>query len=362
MKIQLTQIKIKDIFVGYQDNQEGGVVAFNGNLNIRPPYQREFVYKEKQRNAVIDTVKKGFPLNTMYWVKNGENSFEVLDGQQRLLSICQYLNGDFAFNYQYFNGLTEDEREEINNYELQIYVCEGTDKEKLQWFETINLAGEQLTNQELLNSTYVGPWLSNAKEKFSKTNCPAYRIGKDYVKGSPIRQEFLETALKWINDGNAQEYMAKHQNDENANELWVYFQNVINWIKIVFPNYRKEMKGLNWGKLYNSYKDKSYDPDVLEKEIQKLIQDDDVTKKSGIYEYLLSDKSIEKVLNVRTFTESQIRKKYEEQKGICPICGEHFDISEMEGDHIIAWKDGGKTDYNNLQMLCKHCNRTKSGK
>lgn len=362
MKIQLTQIKIKDIFVGYQDNQEGGVVAFNGNLNIRPPYQREFVYKEKQRNAVIDTVKKGFPLNTMYWVRNGENSFEVLDGQQRLLSICQYLNGDFAFNYQYFNGLTEDEREEINNYELQIYVCEGTDKEKLQWFETINLAGEQLTNQELLNSTYVGPWLSNAKEKFSKTNCPAYRIGKDYVKGSPIRQEFLETALKWINDGNVQEYMAKHQNDENANELWVYFQNVINWIKIVFPNYRKEMKGLNWGKFYNSYKDKSYDPDVLEKEIQKLIQDDDVTKKSGIYEYLLSDKSIEKVLNVRTFTESQIRKKYEEQKGICPICGEHFEIDEMEGDHIVAWKDGGKTDYNNLQMLCKHCNRTKSGK
>ena len=362
MKIQLTQIKIRDLFNGYKDNQETGVVGYGGLLNIRPPYQREFVYGEKQRNAVIDTVRKGFPLNVIYWSKNEDGTYELLDGQQRSVSICQYLNGDFSFNYQYFKGLTVSEKEQIEEYELQVYICEGTDREKLDWFRTINIAGEKLTDQELLNASYVGPWLTNAKEKFSKTNCPAYRIGKDYVKGSPIRQEFLETAIEWINDGDVQSYMAEHQHDENANELWVYFQNVINWIKVTFPTYRKEMKGLNWGKLYSTYKDNTYDPDALETEIVNLIQDDEVTKKAGIYEYLLSNKSVEKVLNVRTFTESQIRKKYEEQKGICPICGKHFEIDEMEGDHIVAWKDGGKTDYDNLQMLCKHCNRTKSGK
>lgn len=361
MKIQLNQIKIKDLFEGYQDLQENGVYAYGGNLSIRPPYQREFVYNEKQRNAVIDTLKKGFPLNVMYWVKNGD-SYELLDGQQRTLSICQYLSGDFAFNYQYFKGLTKEEQEQILNYELQIYICEGTDKEKLEWFRVINVAGEALTDQELLNATYTGSWLASAKEKFSKSNGPAYRIGKDYMKGSPIRQEYLETVLEWINDGDVAGYMAKHQTDENANELWVYFQNVINWVKIVFPNYRKEMKGLPWGKFYNQYKNNSYDPDSLETDVKALIIDDDVTKKSGIYEYLLSNKTLEKVLNIRTFSDSQKRKKYEEQSGICPICGEHYEYEEMEGDHIIPWKDGGKTDYNNLQMLCKKCNRTKSSK
>lgn len=362
MKISLHQIKIKDLFNGYTDNQELGVYAYGGKLDVRPPYQREFVYDEKHRNAVINTVMNGFPLNVMYWMKNNDDTYELVDGQQRSVSICQYLNGDFAFNFRYFNGLTNEEKEQILNYELQIYICEGTDKERLDWFRVINVAGVPLTNQELLNATYTGSWLSAAKEKFSKTNGPAYRIAKDYMKGSPIRQEYLETVLEWINDGEVADYMAKHQTDENANELWVYFQNVINWVKIVFPNYRKEMKGLPWGKFYNTYKDNTYDPDALEKEIQKLMQDDDVTKRTGIYEYLLSNKTIEKVLSIRAFTDAQKRKKYEEQKGICPVCGQHFEIDEMEGDHIIAWKDGGKTDYNNLQMLCKKCNRTKSSK
>lgn len=361
MKIELNQIKVSDIFNGYQDQQENGVYAYGGKLSIRPPYQREFVYNEKQRNSVIDTLKKGFPLNVMYWVKNGD-TYELLDGQQRTLSICQYLSGDFAFNYQYFKGLTKDEQEQILNYELQIYVCEGTDKEKLEWFRVINVAGEALTDQELLNAAYTGSWLASAKEKFSKSNGPAYRIGKDYMKGSPIRQEYLETVLSWINDGDVADYMAKHQTDDNANELWVYFQNVINWVKIVFPNYRKEMKGLPWGKFYNQYKNNVYDPDSLETDVKALIKDDDVTKKSGIYEYLLSNKTLEKALNIRTFSDSQKQKKYEEQGGICPICGEHYEYSEMEGDHIIPWRDGGKTDYDNLQMLCKKCNRTKGGK
>lgn len=361
MKIELNQIKVKDLFEGYKDLQENGVFAYGGKLSIRPPYQREFVYDEKQRNAVIDTLKKGFPLNVMYWVKNG-NTFELLDGQQRTLSICQYLNGEFAFKYQYFNGLTNTEKEEILNYELQIYICDGTDKEKLEWFRVINVAGETLTNQELLNATYTGSWLSSAKEKFSKSNGPANRIAKDYMKGRPNRQEYLEDVLDWINNGDIADYMAKHQNDENANELWIYFQNVINWIKIIFPVYRKEMKGLPWGKFYNAYKDNTYDPDELENMIKKLMMDDDVTKKSGIYEFLLSKQTLEKTLNIRNFSESQKRKKYEEQNGICPICGEHYSFEEMEGDHIIPWRDGGKTDYNNLQMLCKKCNRTKSYK
>lgn len=360
MTINLQQIKVSDIFNGYTDNGEEGVFAFGGNLTVRPAYQREFVYKDKQRDAVIDTVRKGFPLNIMYWVKTGEDQYELLDGQQRTISICQFLNGDFSFNFQYFKGLTKEEQQQILDYELQIYICEGTDKEKLEWFKVINTAGEPLTEQELLNAAYVGPWLSNAKEKFSKTTCPAYKIAKDYVKGSPIRQEYLETALDWISDGKTQDYMAAHQFDANASELWVHFQNVINWVKIVFPNYRKEMKGLDWGRLYTKYHENTYDPQALEEEIKRLMIDDDVTKRGGIYEYLLGGE--EKFLSIRTFTDSQKRKKYEEQEGICPVCGKHFEIDEMEGDHIVAWKDGGKTEYGNLQMLCKHCNRTKSGK
>lgn len=362
MKIQLKQVKIKELFDGYKDEQDAGIVGYGGKLNIRPAYQREFVYKDKQRDAVIRSVRSGFPLNTMYWVKNSDGTYELLDGQQRSISICQYLNGDFSYQFKYFKGLTQEERDQINNYELQVYICEGTDKEKLEWFRTINVAGEELTDQELLNINYTGPWLTNAKEKFSKNNCAAYRIAKDYVKGSPIRQEFLETALEWISDNDIQSYMASHQFDENANDLWVYFQKVINWIKVIFPNYRREMKGLNWGKLYDTYRNTDYDPDKLESEIVALMQDDDVTKKSGIYEYLLSGKIIEKALNIRAFTDLQKRKKFEEQKGVCPICGETFTFEEMEGDHITPWKDGGKTDLSNLQMICKHCNRTKSSK
>lgn len=360
MQITLHQIKVSDLFNGYTDKGEEGVFAFGGKLTVRPAYQREFVYKDKQRDAVINSIRNNFPLNTMYWVKTSEDEYELLDGQQRSLSICQFINGDFSFNYQYFKGLTKEEQQQILDYELQVYICEGTDKEKLEWFRVINTAGEPLTEQELLNAAYVGPWLSNAKEKFSKTTCPAYKIAKDYVKGSPIRQEYLETALDWISNGKIQDYMATHQFDTNASELWVHFQNVINWVKIVFPNYRKEMKGLDWGKMYTKYHENTYDPQELEEKIKHLMIDDDVTKRAGIYEYLLGGE--EKYLSIRTFTDSQKRKKYEEQGGICPICGQHFKIDEMEGDHIIAWKDGGKTEYDNLQMLCKHCNRTKSGK
>ena len=270
MKIELKEILIKDVAKNYVDSAEEGVVGYDGKLNIRPKYQREFVYDEKKRNAVIDTIRKGFPLNVMYWVKNEDGTFEVLDGQQRTISFCQYINGDFSIDNRAFHNLTKTEQDLILNYKLMIYFCEGNDKEKLDWFQIINIAGEKLTDQELRNAVYTGPWLTNAKTHFSKSNCAAYLLAKDYVSGSPIRQEYLETALEWINNGNIEEYMSKNQHKPNANELWTYFRNVIEWVKLTFTTYRKEMKGINWGALYNQFKDVTYDTNKLEKEIQNI--------------------------------------------------------------------------------------------
>lgn len=362
MKIELKNITIRELITDYEDNQDAGVVGFSGKLDIRPAYQREFVYKDKQRDAVIRTVRKNYPLNTMYWGHNGDDTYEVMDGQQRTISICQYVNGDFSIDHQYFKGLTKEEQEAILNYPLQVYFCDGTAKEKLEWFKTINIAGEKLTDQELLNINYTGTWLSDAKKKFSKNACVAYKLGSKYMKGTPIRQDYLEEVLDWISDGEIADYMALHQHDANANDLWVYYRTVINWVETLFPNYRKEMKGIHWGKLYNQYKDNSYDPDKLEAEIVKLMQDEDVTKKTGIYEYLLSNKTVEKALSIRAFTDNQKREAYERQGGVCPLCGKQMNIEDMEADHITPWSLGGKTTTDNLQMICKDCNRTKSNK
>jgi hypothetical protein len=359
MKIELHEILIRDLVNGYIDNKEEGVYGYGGKLNIRPKYQREFVYKDKQRDAVIETVRKNFPLNVMYWVKNGDN-YEVLDGQQRTISICQYINGDFQINAMGWDNLTDDQQKQILNYKLMIYFCEGTDSEKLDWFRIINIAGEKLFEQELRNAVYTGTWLTDAKRYFSKSGCVAYQIGKDYINGNAIRQDFLETALAWINNGKIEDYMSKNQHEPNANELWLYFQNVINWIKVIFPEYRKEMKAVAWGELYNRFGKEKFDSDEIEKQIKTLMMDDDVTKNSGIYPYLLTKD--EKYLNIRAFTDSQKRAAYEKQKGVCPECNEHFEIQEMEGDHITPWSEGGKTQPDNLQMLCKNCNRRKGGK
>ncbi len=360
MKIQLKEITIREVSNKYVNDNEEGVVGYDGKLNIRPKYQREFVYKDKQRDAVIETVRKSFPLNVMYWAKNEDDTYEVLDGQQRTISICEYVAGKFDLNFQYFHNLEDTEKEEILNYKLMVYFCEGNDKEKLDWFKTINIAGEKLTDQELRNAIYTGTWLTEAKKYFSKSGCPAYGIGSDYLTGSSIRQEYLETAIDWISNGNIEQYMAENQHKPNANELWLYFQSVINWTKTTFPNYRKEMKGVSFGTLYNEFKDKGLDFKKLEEEITRLMQDEDVTKKSGIYEYVLTRN--EKFLNIRAFTDKQKREVYEKQKGICAKCGEHFEIEEMEADHITPWHEGGKTNSENCQMLCKNCNRTKSGK
>jgi len=363
MKIELHKILIRDVITGYKDSAEEGVVAYGGKLDIRPKYQREFVYKEKQRNAVIETIKKSFPLNVMYWMVREDGGYEVLDGQQRTISIGQYVNGDFSLNDRFFHNLTKEEQNKILDYELFIYLCEGTDKERIDWFTVINTYGEKVNEQEIRNAVYTGPWLSDAKLKFSKTNCAAYLLANDggsLLKGSPIRQEYLETALSWINNGEVADYMAKHQHDKNANELWEYFQDVIAWVRKIFTNYRKEMASVNWGELHNQFKDKKLNAKKLETEIAKLMQDEDVTKKSGIYPYILTRN--EKFLNIRTFTEKQKREAYERQKGICVKCKERFEIEEMEADHIKPWHEGGKTIEENCQMLCKDCNRRKSGK
>jgi len=226
--------------------------------------------------------------------------------------------------------------------------------------ETKWVAGEKLYDQELRNAIYTGTWLSDAKRHFSKTGCPAYNMASDYMKGSSIRQDYLETAISWISNGEIEEYMAKNQNKPNANELWLYFQAVINWVKAVFPKYRKEMKGVDYGILYNEFKDKQFDSKKIEKEIVELMQDEDVTKKSGIYPYVITRN--EKYLSIRSFTDKMKREAYERQKGICVKCKEHFEIEEMEADHIKPWHEGGKTTAENCQMLCKQDNRIKSGK
>lgn len=360
MNIELKEITISELTKGYEDNHEDGVIGFDGKLDIRPPYQREFIYKDKQREAVIDTITKDFPLNVMYWAVREDGNFEVIDGQQRTISISQFVEGDFAYKNRYFHNLQKDEQEQILNYKLMVYLCSGTDSEKLEWFKTINIAGEKLTDQELRNAVYSGSWVSDAKRYFSKNGCAAYSLGGDYLNGSAIRQDYLETTISWISNNAIEQYMAKQQHEPNANDLWLYFQSVINWVKVVFPKYRKEMKGLQWGLLYNEYKDQKYDHKKLEEQISRLMQDEDVTSKRGIYEYILTGK--EKFLNIRAFTDNQKREAYERQKGVCVVCKEHFELNEMEADHITPWHLGGKTSADNCQMLCRDDNRTKSGK
>lgn len=360
MNIELKEITIRELTNGYQDNQENGVVGYGGRLDIRPPYQREFIYNNKQRDAVIDTINKDFPLNVMYWAVRDDNTFEVIDGQQRTISICQYVNGEFSYMFNYFQNLTNDKKEKFLDYKLMIYVCSGTDSEKLDWFKTINIAGEKLTDQELRNAVYSGSWVADAKRYFSKNSCAAYGLGGDYLTGSAIRQDYLETVIKWISKDNIELYMANHQHAPNANELWLYFQMVINWVKVVFPTYRREMKGIDWGLLYNDFKEVSFDSAKLEEEISQLMQDDDIGNKKGIYTYVLTRK--EKHLNIRLFSNNQKREAYERQKGICPICQTHFELEGMEADHITPWHEGGKTTAENCQLLCREDNRRKSGK
>ena len=362
MDIEMRHITVAELVEGYRDDGEGGVVGYDGNLDIRPRFQREFVYKDKQRAAVIDTINNGFPLNVMYWADRGDGSYEIIDGQQRTISAAQYVNGDFSLDGFFFHNLPADKQARILDYQLMIYVCSGTDSEKLDWFKIVNIAGERLTDQELRNAVYAGSWVTDAKRYFSRTGCVASKLASRYVKGSPIRQEYLETAIRWVSQDSIEDYMGRHQHDPDAEPLWEHFKAVIRWVQATFTEYRPAMKSVNrgWGPLYDTYKDVETDPVAIERETQRLIADDHVQKHSGIYPYILTRD--EKHLNLRTFPKPIRQRVYEKQDGKCAICKKPFDIRQMEADHITPWVEGGKTVEDNCQMLCKADNRRKAAR
>ena len=376
----LNGIKIRDIInrnesgqvIGYRDLGEAGVTGMFGKLNIRPAYQREFVYDKKKREAVLLTIQKynAKALSVIWFAKNKDGSYELMDGQQRTISICQYVNGDYAINNKFFHNLPKDEQNHILDQELLIQVFEGTESEKLEWFRTINNKRKKLTEQEIRNAVYAGPFVSDAKKHFSKTNCAAYRLGKDLVNGSPIRQEFFKKALDWMaahetRYGKPQTivgYMSEHQHDLNAGPLWTYFQSVLHWTMDTFnmKKFKKIMKGLDWAKFYDEYHEKSLDIKDMEQRIVDCLSDDEIQKPQGIIPYVLTGE--ERYLDLRAFPEKIKLAVWEQQGHKCTLCGKEFDIEFMEADHITPWCDGGRTVLENCQVLCRECNRRKGGK
>jgi len=370
MDIKLHAITISELVDGFVDNDEKGVVGYGGKLNIRPPYQREFIYSDAQQKEVIHSIFKGFPLNVMYWVENEDGTYELLDGQQRTLSICSFAEGELAVtvngHLKSYDNLDPSQKKVFDDYTLQVYICRnGTDTEKLDWFRIINIAGEKLTRQELLNAVYYGPWISDLKKRFAKTGCVAMKLGGDYLTGSPLRQDYVQTVLRWISGNDVEAYMAKHQHDANSDVEWQYFQKVIAWVRATFPNYRSIMAGLDWGGMYNMNKDRDdLVASKLEEEISALLQDDDVTNQKGVYPYVLSGHGTDDMrhLSIRKFSDSMKRAAYERQKGFCVKCGKHFPIGKMQADHIVPWSKGGKTTADNCQLLCQPCNGSKGNR
>ena len=375
MTIKQIEVTVRDITSGYVNNEELGVRGYNGQLDIRPPYQREFIYNDKEQQAVITTVLNGYPLNVMYWVKRSDDAecpFEVMDGQQRTLSLCEYVAGQFSYDFKNFFNQPSDIQQKILDYRLTVYVCEGEPSEKLEWFKTINIAGKPLNEQEINNAVYAGPFVSDAKKHFSKSNCGAFRLGKDLVNGTPIRQDFLKKALEWmadhemrLNQGQSQTavgYMAQHQHDPNANNLWTYFQNVLNWALTNFDlkKFRKIMKGLDWAFFYDKYHTKTLNTVELAKQISALMRDSEIQKPSGIIPYVLTGD--EHFLDLRAFPDDIKLAVWERQRHVCPLCQREFDFEFMEGDHITPWRDGGRTVEENCQMLCRECNRRKGSR
>ena len=374
MRIEQIKVKIADLVDGYRDSDEEGVVGYHGKLDIRPKYQREFVYSEKEEHAVIDTISKNYPLNIMYWVEKEDGTYEVMDGQQRTLSICHYYWGAFAINWKGnlwgYSNLPEAEREQFLNYELDVYVCkDGTDIEKIDWFQVINTAGAVLTDQEINNAVFAGSWVTDAKRYFSRSNCAAKRISDGYISKAWIRQEGLEMAIEWVakRDGiTLKEYMRRHQHDSDCSDLWTYFNLVMTWVKMKFIGKHSNLyTATNWGEMYRKHKDDEIDAKKLEVWISELLKDGEITNKKGILWYVLDNN--EQHLGLRAFDAKTALEVYEAQGhkcvGVnCPEHGRELDFSEMEADHIVPWSKGGQTVKQNCQMLCRHCNRTKSNK
>ena len=373
MTIKQIEVTVGEITRGYINNDEQGVRGYDGKLDIRPPYQREFIYNEKEQQAVITTVLNGYPLNVMYWVKRSEDAecpYEVMDGQQRTLSLCEYVAGKFSYEFKNFFNQPEDVQKRILDYKLTVYVCEGKASEKLQWFQTINIAGKPLNDQEINNAIFAGPFVTDAKRHFSKSNCGAYRLGKDLVNGTPIRQDYLKKALEWMAEDETREghrisavdYMARHQHDPNANNLWSYFQTVLNWAITNFDlkKFRKIMKGLDWALLYDKYGSETLDTVEISKRISALMRDSEVQRQQGIIPFVLTGD--EHYLDLRAFPEDIKLAVWEQQEHRCALCGKEFDMEFMEGDHITPWRDGGRTVVENCQMLCRECNRRKGAR
>lgn len=385
MKTELhTEWSVQDICEGFVYNTlEGrGLYGMNGKLTIQPEYQRNYIYADGKKDvAVIDSVLKGYPIGLIYFVKTESGQYEVLDGQQRITSLGRFVTSKFAIKQdgmeQYFRGIAKDKQEKILNTKLLIYVCEGTESEIKEWFKTINIAGVPLKHQEILNAIYSGTFVSLAKEVFSNSKNIS-KSWESYICGVVNRQDFLERALDWVSKGNIEEYMSKHRHDDNINELETYFNSVIDWVNGLFTDVYSEMKGLEWGRLYETYHKQPHNKQEVNQKVTELYADEFVKNKKGIFEYVLGGCEDSKLLEIRIFDERDKKTVYAKQtqkaetEGVsnCPLCALGNDnnknriwkITEMDADHVTAWSKGGATDISNCQMLCKTHNRAKGNK
>ena len=381
-----TELTIRDICEGFIYNEyEGkGLYGWGGKLTIQPEYQRNYIYADGKKDvAVIDSIMKGYPIGLLYFVKVGKDKYEVLDGQQRITSIGRFLTGkldvsDENGNFHKFTGLDENIQRFINDTPLTIYICEGTEKEIKEWFKTINIVGVPLNDQEFLNAIYSGPFVTAAKEEFSNSNNANVAKWSAYIKGEVNRQGYLREALKWVSKDSIDAYMSAHRNDEDIEEMKVYFNSVLDWITTTFEDVYPQMKGLEWGRLYEDYHKNAYSPSEIKEKVQKLMDDEFVRNKKGIFEYVLGGEEDTKLLEIRLFEDSVKKKVYKKQtddakkKGIsnCPLCAvgtnankdRIWKINEMDADHVTAWSKGGKTDETNCEMLCSTHNRAKGNK
>lgn len=381
-----TDITINDICEGFVYNQlEGkGLFGLSGKLTIQPEYQRNYIYADGKRDvAVIESILKGYPIGLIYFNKVNNDHLEVLDGQQRITSIGRFVTNKFAIKdengmEQYFNGIASNKQEQILKTKFLIYECEGEESEIKEWFKTINIAGIPLNNQELLNAIYSGPFVTLAKEEFSNSQNSNIQKWSAYISGTALRQDFLECAINWVSKGNISDYMSRHRKDNNINELKTYFNTVIDWVSSNFVDVEKEMCGLEWGRLYETYKKDPYDPKKISEKVKELYADSYVKNRRGIFEYILGGCIDKKLLDVRVFDEAIKKSVYAKQKGEaekkgisnCPLCAignnsnktKIWTFSEMDADHVSAWSKGGATDITNCEMLCKTHNRAKGNK
>ncbi len=381
-----TDITVKEVCEGFVYNElEGrGLFGLSGKLTIQPEYQRNYIYADGKKDvAVIESILKGYPLGLIYFNKVAEEKFEVLDGQQRITSIGRYVTNKFAVKdergmEQFFSGIAEDKQAKILETKLLIYECEGTESEIKEWFRTINIAGVPLNPQELLNAVYSGPFVTLGKEEFSNSQNANIQKWSAYIAGSANRQDFLERALQWVSRDNVGEYMSKHRSDTNINELKTHFNSVIGWVSGVFSDVESEMRGLEWGRLYETYHKQPYDPAKVSKAVHRLYADLYVKNRKGIFEYILGGETDTKLLDVRMFDEATKKSVYAQQttkaeeKGVsnCPLCAVGHDankekiwsLSDMDADHVQAWSKGGSGDIKNCQVLCKTHNRAKGNR